>query len=53
MTALSWSALVIGAALTLLLFAFVVRRPIGVRVPAPPGWPPGSPPPCARNSTCG
>jgi len=33
MTALSWSALVIGAALTLLLFAFVVRRLIGVRVP--------------------
>ena len=35
MTALSWSALVIGAALTLLLFAFVVRRLIGVRVPVP------------------
>ena len=35
MTALSWSALVIGATLTLLLFAFVVRRLIGVRVPAP------------------
>jgi ubiquinone biosynthesis protein len=34
MTALSWSVLVIGAALTLLLFAFVVRRLIGVRVPA-------------------
>ena len=33
MTALSWSALVIGAALTLLLFAFVVRRLIGVRLP--------------------
>jgi ubiquinone biosynthesis protein len=35
MTALSWSALVIGATLTLLLFAFVVRRLIGVRVPVP------------------
>ena len=35
MTALSWSALVIGAALTLLSFAFVVRRLIGVRVPVP------------------
>ena len=35
MTALSWSVLVIGAALTLLLFAFVVRRLIGVRVPVP------------------
>jgi ubiquinone biosynthesis protein len=34
MTALSWSVLVIGAALTLLLFAWVVRRLIGVRVPA-------------------
>ncbi len=34
MTALSWSVLVIGAALTLLLFAFIVRRLIGVRVPA-------------------
>ena len=34
MTALSWSALVIGSALTLLLFAFAVRRLIGVRVPA-------------------
>ena len=33
MTALSWSVLVIGAALTVLLFAFVVRRLIGVRVP--------------------
>ncbi len=33
MTALSWSALVIGATLTLLLFAFVVRRLIGVRAP--------------------
>ena len=35
MTALSWAALVIGATLTLLLFAFVVRRLIGVRVPVP------------------
>ncbi|MGD0604977.1 MAG: AarF/UbiB family protein [Streptosporangiaceae bacterium] len=35
MTALSWSALVIGATLTLLLFAFAVRRLIGVRVPVP------------------
>jgi hypothetical protein len=35
MTALSWSALVIGATLTLLLLAFVVRRLIGVRVPVP------------------
>lgn len=35
MTALSWSALVIGATLTLLLFAFVVRRLIGGRVPVP------------------
>ena len=35
MTALSWSALVTGATLTLLLFAFVVRRLIGVRVPVP------------------
>jgi ubiquinone biosynthesis protein len=34
MTALSWSVLVIGATLTLLLFAFGVRRLIGVRVPA-------------------
>jgi len=34
-TALSWSALVIGSALTLLLFTFVVRRLIGVRVPVP------------------
>ena len=33
MTALSWSVLVIGAALTVLLFAFVVRRLIGVRLP--------------------
>jgi ubiquinone biosynthesis protein len=33
MTALSLSALVIGAALTLLVFAFAVRRLIGVRVP--------------------
>jgi ubiquinone biosynthesis protein len=33
MTALSWSALVIGAALTVLLFAFGVRRLIGVRLP--------------------
>ena len=33
MTALSWSVLVIGATLTLLLFAFVVRRLIGVRLP--------------------
>ena len=33
MTALSWSVLVIGAALTVPLFAFVVRRLIGVRVP--------------------
>jgi ubiquinone biosynthesis protein len=33
MTALSWSVLVIGAALTVLLFAFGVRRLIGVRVP--------------------
>jgi hypothetical protein len=35
MTGLTWSALVIGATLTLLLFAFVVRRLIGVRVPVP------------------
>ena len=33
MTALSWSVLVIGAALTVLLFAFGVRRLIGVRLP--------------------
>jgi len=33
MTALSWFVLVIGAALTVLLFAFGVRRLIGVRLP--------------------
>ena len=33
MTTLSWSVLVIGAALTVLLFAFGVRRLIGVRLP--------------------
>ena len=33
MTALSWSVLVIGAVLTVLLFAFGVRRLIGVRLP--------------------
>ena len=33
MTVLSWSVLVIGAALTVLLFAFGVRRLIGVRLP--------------------
>lgn len=33
MTALSWSVLVIGAALTVFLFAFGVRRLIGVRLP--------------------
>jgi hypothetical protein len=34
MTALSWFVLVVGAALTVLLFVFGVRRLIGVRLPA-------------------
>ena len=34
MTALSWSVLVIGAALTVPLFVFGVRRLMGVRLPA-------------------